>query len=78
MTSIKEGSIVEFNPLFHTDEIYIYEMPEIGSIGKVTRMAIDQSFMMVWGIVLPLCEVDFSGSMKMIYSEDLKLISDGT
>lgn len=74
MQTIKEGDKVRFEPLFETDEIYMYEMPEIGSIGEVKRIAIDQAFLVMWGILFTLCEVDFGEMTKMVYLEDLKLV----
>lgn len=69
-----EGDLVEYRPIAG-DEIYIYEMPEVGTQGKITKLSIDSSFLVVWGIVLPVAEVEFATDKKMIYLEDLKLIA---
>lgn len=75
MQTIAPGEKVKFEPLFETDEIYMYDMPDIGSIGEVTRVAIDPAFLNMWGILFVLCEVDFGQiGPKMVYLEDLKLV----
>lgn len=74
---IDDNDTVMFSPIFG-DEIYM-QCPNIGSIGSVTRVTIDQALIFqLYGIVLPCCIVKFDGydHDMLIYTEDLIKINN--
>jgi hypothetical protein len=71
---IKSGDIVQFRPLTG-DEIYMRQMPAIGSVGSVIKVSIDSSLFILWGIVMPTAEVTIDKIDYIIYTEDLICIN---
>lgn len=67
------GDEVIFSPKLG-DEHYVHAVPEVGSIGTVLSVKIDPSFLLIWQIVLLMCEVKFADIENpiFIYTEDLK------
>ena len=72
---IKENDIVKFCPIAGT-EIYHHNVPRCGTVGTIKRVGIDTTMLLLWGVVMPICEVQFGDELKLIYLEDLKKMED--
>lgn len=73
MTEASKGDIVRFKP--QTDDIYSWEIPEIGSTGSIVLLTHNVGLDQMLGVYLPMCVVDFGlETYTPVYLEDLRLV----